>query len=145
MKRTTIFLTVLVALSLLLASCQPATQAPATSVSAPAATEAPAATQAPVAAEPVGETVVFERSETLYATGDQWGPPSNWNPWNGGGYSIGTLGLIYETLFVYDPMTDEFAPWLAESGTWTDDTTWEVKLRPGIKWSDGEPLSAEDV
>ena len=146
MKRMTVFLVVLVTLSLLLGACQPATKAPATS--APAATQAaqePAATQAPVSEAPVEAPVVFERSETLYATGDQWGPPSNWNPWNGGGYSIGTLGLIYETLFVYDPLTDEFTPWLAESGTWTDDTTWEVKLRPGVKWTDSEPLTAEDV
>src|SRR6266545_6367793 len=142
MKRMTIFVAVLMTLSLLLGACQPATTAPVTS--APADTNAPAVTEAPTAA-PVEETVVFDRSETLYATGDQWGPPSNWNPWNGGGYSIGTLGLIYETLFVYDPMTDKFTPWLAESGNWVDDTTWEVKLRPGITWTDGEPLTADDV
>lgn len=87
----------------------------------------------------------FARNETLYTTGVQWGPPSSWNPWNGGGYSVGTVGLIYETLFIYDPMTDKFSPWLAESGTWTDDTTWQIKLRQGLTWSDGKPLTADDV
>ncbi len=101
-------------------------------------------TAAPVTPAPKA-AVQFARNETLYATGDQWGPPSSWNPWNGGGYSIGTLGLIYETLFTYDPLADKFSPWLAESGTWVDDTTWEVKLRQGINWTDGQPLTADDV
>lgn len=101
-------------------------------VIAPTSTSAQSATQ-------------FARFETLYATGDQWGPPSNWNPWNGGGYSIGTVGLIYETLFVYDPLADKFTPWLAESGTWITPTTWQVKLRPGLTWTDGKPLTADDV
>ncbi len=98
-----------------------------------------------VEATPVPGAVEYPREETFYTTGVQWGPPSNWNPWNGGGYSVGALGLIYETLFVYDPLTDTFTPWLAETGTWVDDTTWEVKLRQGLTWSDGTPLTAEDV
>lgn len=36
-------------------------------------------------------------------------------------------------------------PWAAESFEWTDPTTIEVKLRGGMKWHDGEPLTAEDV
>ena len=136
MKRTPILLVVPLALSLLLGACQPA--------ASPMATSVPVVTSQP-GAEPVDETVAFDRSETLYATGDQWGTPSNWNPWNGGGNSIGTLGLIYETLFVYDPLKDEFTPWLAESETWIDDTTWQVRLRPGILWTDGKPLTADDV
>lgn len=89
--------------------------------------------------------LTYDRSETLYTTGVQWGPPSNWNPWNGGGYSVGAVGLIYETLFVYDPLTDEFMPWLAEADEWLDDTTWQVTLREGLTWTDGQPLTAEDV
>ena len=34
-------------------------------------------------------------------------------------------------------------PWLAESWTLIDDTTWEFKLRKGIKFSNGEPVTAE--
>ena len=44
---------------------------------------------------------------------------------------MGTVGLIYETLFLYDPLTDKFTPWLAESGTWTDDKTYTIKLGGG--------------
>jgi peptide/nickel transport system substrate-binding protein len=108
MKRSTIFLVVLVTLSLVLGACQPATQAPATS--APAVTDAPTAAPAdqPVANEPAAP-MVFDRSETLYTSGTQWGPPSSWNPFNGGGYAMGTVGLVYGPLY-YDPLADKFNP-----------------------------------
>ncbi|MCL4395379.1 MAG: ABC transporter substrate-binding protein [Chloroflexi bacterium] len=99
----------------------------------------------PTAAPTTAPAVTFKRDETLYTTGVQWGPPSSWNPWNGGGYSVGTVGLIYETLFIYDPLTDKFTPWLAESANWLNDTTWEVKIRQGVNWTDGKPLTADDV
>jgi peptide/nickel transport system substrate-binding protein len=87
----------------------------------------------------------YPRSETLFTSGTQWGPPSNWNPIMNWTYAPGTVGLVYETLFLYDPLTDEFEPWLAESGDWTDDKTYEVTLREGLTWTDGEPITAEDV
>jgi peptide/nickel transport system substrate-binding protein len=93
--------------------------------------------------EPSAET--FSRNETLYTGGKQWGPVSNWNPFMTGNYATGTLGLCYETLFLYDPLTDKFLPWLAESGQWTDANTYELKIRQGLTWSDGQPLTADDV
>ncbi|MPZ79212.1 MAG: ABC transporter substrate-binding protein [Actinophytocola sp.] len=87
----------------------------------------------------------YPRAETLFTSGTQWGPPSNWNPIMNWTYATGTVGLVYETLFLYDPLTDEFEPWLAEKGDWTDDTTYEVTLRDGLTWSDGKPITAEDV
>ena len=58
---------------------------------------------------------------------------------------MGTLGLVYEPLFNYDPLTNEYIPWLAESGEWTSDTEYTIKLREGVTWADGEPLTAKDV
>jgi peptide/nickel transport system substrate-binding protein len=52
---------------------------------------------------------------------------------------------VYEFLFNFDPQTATMIPWLAESGTWTDAATYDVVLRDGLTWSDGEPLTAEDV
>lgn len=46
--------------------------------------------------------------------------------------TTGTVGFLYETLFAYDPLTGEFIPWLAESGGWTDPTTYDRKLREGM-------------
>jgi len=87
----------------------------------------------------------FPRDETLYTSGTQWGPPGSWNPIQDWGYAMGTLGLVYEPLFNYDPLTNEYIPWLAESGEWTSDTEYTIKLREGITWADGEPLTANDV
>jgi peptide/nickel transport system substrate-binding protein len=99
-------------------------------------------TPAPAAA-PAAET--FARNETLYTSGTQWGPPSSWNPFNTGGSAMGVGGLVYETLFIYDPLTNKYMPWLAESGSWTSDKVYELKVRKGITWSDGQPFTAADV
>ena len=137
MKRTTITLMILMALSMLVAACAPAaTAAPA--AAAPAAAAPAATAEAPAA-------VTFARNETLYTGGTQYGPVSNWNPFMTGNYATGTLGLCYETLFLYDPLTDKYTPWLAESGKWTDASTYELKIRQGVNWSDGQPLTADDV
>jgi peptide/nickel transport system substrate-binding protein len=99
-----------------------------------------------VPAEPAeAPTATYERAETLYTSGTQWGPPSTWNPFVDWGYAMGTIGLCYETLFLFDPMVGEYVPWLAESGEWTSDTVFTVKLREGINWSDGESFTADDV
>jgi peptide/nickel transport system substrate-binding protein len=87
----------------------------------------------------------YPRNETLYTSGTQWGPPHNWNPLVTWDYASGTVGLVYETLFMYDPLADEFTPWLAESGEWTSDTVYDLTLRDGIEWTDGEPFTAADV
>jgi peptide/nickel transport system substrate-binding protein len=91
------------------------------------------------------QTEEYPRNETLYTSGTQWGPPSSWNPIQDWGYAMGTLGLVYEPLFNYDPLTNEYIPWLAESGEWTSDTEYTLKLRDGVTWADGEPLTADDV
>jgi len=90
---------------------------------------------------------VYERSETLYVSGAAWGPPTDWNPfiaWSKANTS-GTVGLMYETLFMYDPLTDEMQPWLAKSGEWVTSDVYLLKLREGIKWSDGVAFTADDV
>ena len=54
--------------------------------------------------------------------------------------------LQYATLT--DKAADDFAtiPGLAESWEGSDDgLTWTYTLREGLKWSDGEPLTAEDI
>jgi peptide/nickel transport system substrate-binding protein len=87
----------------------------------------------------------YPRNETLFTSGTQWGPPSNWNPFRLGDYATGTVGLLYEPLFLYDPLKDKFEPWLAAKDQWVDDKTYEVTLRDGLTWSDGKPITADDV
>ena len=66
---------------------------------------------------------------------------------------IGVTVAAYEAWNIqYATLTDKAAddfsiiPGLAESWEGSDDgKTWTYKLRPGMKWSDGKPLTAEDV
>jgi peptide/nickel transport system substrate-binding protein len=84
------------------------------------------------------------RGDTLYTSGKQWGPYTGFNPLRTGDYSTGTLGLLYETLFRYDPLKDQFVPWLATNGKWVG-RNYVLTLRPGVKWNDGKPFTAADV
>jgi peptide/nickel transport system substrate-binding protein len=83
------------------------------------------------------------RSQTLYTSGKQWGPYTNFNPLKPD-YNTGVVGLVYETLFRYDPLKDRFIPWLASGGKWVG-RNYVVTVRRGVKWSDGKPLTAADV
>ncbi|WP_159940748.1 MULTISPECIES: ABC transporter substrate-binding protein [unclassified Nocardiopsis] len=87
----------------------------------------------------------YPRNETLYTTGTAWGPPTSWNPMMRGQYAVGTIGLVYEPLFLFDPDAGEYVHWLAESDEWTADNVHQITLREGVTWTDGEPLVAEDV
>ncbi|NJE49555.1 ABC transporter substrate-binding protein [Thermococcus sp. 9N3] len=84
----------------------------------------------------------YPRNETLYTANSA--PPTNANPFQGGNI-IGLDGLIFEPLAMLNFMTGELKPWLAESWKWVKPNVFEVKLRPGLKWQDGQPLTAEDV
>ena len=89
--------------------------------------------------------VDYPRNETVYTSGTMWGPPGDFNPIKDWDYATGTLGLLHEPLFIYNPLTDKFTPWLAKSGSWTGAKEYTLKLRPGITWSDGQELTAADV
>jgi peptide/nickel transport system substrate-binding protein len=87
----------------------------------------------------------FPRNETVYTSGTMYNPPDIFNPNQSGSYATGTEGLIYETLFLYNPMNNHFIPWLAQSGSWTSPTTYTINLRHNVTWSDGKPLTSADV
>jgi peptide/nickel transport system substrate-binding protein len=52
--------------------------------------------------------------------------------------------LIYSGLITQDANL-KVVPDLAASWRTIDPTHWEFKLRPGVKWQDGSPLTADDV
>src|SRR5262249_34515288 len=57
-----------------------------------------------------------------------------------------TQGMIYETLLYFNRMDGSIHPWLASSYKWASDaTSVTFSIRPGVKWSDGQPLTSEDV
>lgn len=56
------------------------------------------------------------------------------------------LSHLYDEMITRDPDTLEWKPRLAESWTVSDDKlTYEFTLREGLRWSDGQPLTTEDV
>lgn len=56
------------------------------------------------------------------------------------------MAAVYDLLMRLDAGTNEFVPQLAESMTVSDDNlTWTMKLRDGVKFSDGTDLNADAV
>ena len=99
----------------------------------------PAASASSSASPAAGEGTTFRVGWLL--------EPDNLNPF------IGLLGQDYEIWHLnYDFLVGFEAkdlspkPELAESWTVSDDgKTWTFKIRQGVKWQDGEPLTAKDV
>lgn len=60
--------------------------------------------------------------------------------------SIDIIRLMFASLVGYDPILQQIQPGLAY--WWTnspDGKTWTFKLRKNLRWSDGAPLTADDV
>ncbi|MEM1580929.1 MAG: ABC transporter substrate-binding protein [Candidatus Bathyarchaeia archaeon] len=55
------------------------------------------------------------------------------------------VNQLYERLAYMDSYSGGMNPLLAESWGFIDDYTFEIKLRPQARWSDGTPVKAEDV
>ncbi len=87
--------------------------------------------------------LALPRGQTLYTSGKQWAPYTNFNVL-APDYVTGAVGLLYETLFRYDPLADKFVPWLATGGHWVG-KNYVVTVRKGVTWNDGKPLTARDV
>ena len=53
--------------------------------------------------------------------------------------------MVWDQLIYREPKTFEYKPLLAESWELLNDTTWQFKLRKGVKFHNGEPFNADDV
>ncbi len=82
---------------------------------------------------------------TLIAT--LLGDPSTFNSaLNESFYSTYVLGLVYDSLIIENPLTKKLEPALADS--WkisSDGLRIEITLKEGLKWSDGKPMTADDI
>ena len=70
----------------------------------------------------------------------------NWDPPNSVLRESIIMGYhVFDHLAARDLKTGKVGPSLATSWKALDDTTWEVKLRTGVKFHDGTPFTARDV
>jgi peptide/nickel transport system substrate-binding protein len=158
----------LMVISMLLAACggsaapaaPPAEAAPteAAPEEAAAAEEAAATEEAAApeeaAAEAPADVNALPRNETLYFNGQQWGPVVGWNPYsssNNNGLGINQQDnarvIMFETPYLYNMLDGKQYPLLAD-GDWAwNDARTEItfKIKAAAHWSDGTPVTADDV
>ncbi len=73
-------------------------------------------------------------------------PLTNWDPAIEFSNGIHVHNNMYEQLVRYDAETETIIPLLAESYSFSDDgLTWTFKLREGVKFQNGDDLTADDV
>ncbi len=53
--------------------------------------------------------------------------------------------MVWDQLIYREPKSFEYKPLLATSWELLNDTTWQFKLREGVKFHNGEPFDADDV
>jgi peptide/nickel transport system substrate-binding protein len=155
MKKLLYILSLLIITSMILTACgtPAATEAPAVNQE-PAATEAaveePAATEAPVQ-----DPNALPREETLYFNGQQWGAVVGWNPYSTNNNNAMAIAnqqdnarvIMFETAYLYNMLDGKQYPLLADGDfEWNADRT-EItfKVKPAAHWSDGTPVTAEDI
>src|SRR5215813_1878655 len=70
----------------------------------------------------------------------------NFNPFLANSSRTGTQGMIYETLLMFNRLSGTSQPWLASGYSVAKDaTSITFNLRQGVKWSDGQPFTSDDV
>jgi peptide/nickel transport system substrate-binding protein len=99
---------------------------------------------APAAApSPGGAAVADGEPVTWVVAGDDWGYPTPFAMYSRGpGYM--RMSCLFDTLIWKD--AEGHVPWLAEEWAVAEDgVTWTFRLRQGVTWHDGQPLTADDV
>jgi peptide/nickel transport system substrate-binding protein len=100
----------------------------------------------PAQAAPADQQVA--RKDILIIPGNVNIPaPDIWNPYIPGTFILqGMNQNLMEPMFMLNYETGNIDGWLAESYSGNaDGSEWTVKLRQGTEWSDGKPLTSDDV
>ncbi|MDY6877251.1 MAG: ABC transporter substrate-binding protein [Chloroflexota bacterium] len=112
------------------------------------ATPEPEAVEEPLPDTPAGEYQNAGRHETvIFDVSVTHADPANWNPFIFDDLrDIGLQQAMIEPLFILNYETGEIESWLGLSMEPNETfDVWTLKLREGIKWSDGEDFDADDV
>ena len=154
-KNTKKVLAMLLALVLIMGSFAGCSSKKETEETPAATTETPAAAEETPATTEVTPGGELPRTETLYYAGLQWGAVKGWNPLSddmnnalaltqAGG---GSRTPMFETLYMFNMLDGAMNPLLADGDyVWNDaKTEVTVKIKAAAKWSDGTPVTADDV
>ena len=100
------------------------------------------------------ELETLPRHETLYFNGQQWDAVVGWNPYSNSNNNAMAIAqqdnarvIMFETPYLYNMLDGQVYPLLADGPyEWNEERT-EItfRLKPAAHWSDGTPLTAEDV
>lgn len=96
--------------------------------------------------KPVGRSGTA--GDALFIAGFQWGPVANFNPLSSTpGWPAGqnSFQLLYETLVRFNLLNGKLEPGLASKLETPDEKTIKVTMQKGIKFSDGKPMTVDDV
>jgi len=105
----------------------------------------------PIAEE---DPTALPRNETLYFNGLQWGSVACWNPYSQNCNNAMAVVQqdnarvpMFESPYLYNMLDGQQYPLLADGPYAWNDAHTEItfKLKAAAKWSDGTPLTAEDV
>ena len=157
-KRATLLASVLVIVAVLAGCATPAPQIVKETVVVPVerTVVVKETVEVPVEVIPtVAPGAALPRNETLYFNGQQWGPVVGWNPYSTANNNAMAIAndqdsarvIMFETPYLYNMLDGKSYPLLADGDyTWNDDRT-EItfKLKKAAHWSDGTPVTAEDV
>ncbi len=137
------------------AAVQPAqvqpTAVPATAVVPP--TEVPP-TEVPATEAVPADASSLPRNETLYFNGLQWNAVTGWNPYSSSMNNAMAVvqqdsarETMFETPYAYDMLDGNMYPLLADGDYQWNDAHTEItfKIKPAAQWSDGTPVTADDV
>ncbi len=102
----------------------------------------------------VGEAEALPRNETLYFNGQQWGPVVGWNPYSSSMNNAMAIAqqdnvrvIMFESPYLYNMLDGKAYPLLADGDYAWNDAMTEItfKIKKAAHWSDGTPVTAEDV
>jgi peptide/nickel transport system substrate-binding protein len=118
------------------------------------ATQLVQVTAVPTVAPTLAPGAALPRNETLYFNGQQWGSVVCWNPYSSNCNNAMAIAqqdnarvTMFETPYVYDMMDGTQVPLLADGPFAWDaaHTAITFKLKKAAHWSDGTPVTADDV
>jgi len=167
-KLTFTALSIFILASLVLAGCAPTAPAEPETIIETVVVEVEGETvvetvEVEVEGETIIETVEVEvevfgtdipRDETLFFNGFQWSPVVGWNPYSSNNnnpladeQNCCSTVTMFETPYMYNSIDGKVYPLLADGPyEWNEEgTELTFQIKPAAMWSDGTPVTAEDV